>query len=330
MNESDASARNSERTQAAVLLVLANVCWGWSFPTMKWVVPEMQKVASGAGELAVTATFIGWRFGFAAALYLGLSLFKQRGHTRTEVVGGIATGLCFVTGLFLQITGLRYTLPSISGFLTSLVVVFIPIAQRLVQRKATSAGTWPAVALALVGLVVLAGTGDGDVAAHPPFPFCGEVFTILGSMAFTAQVLFLDHFGQKAKAERLSLIQFATVGVVGLGLGALLDGGVSLYHEDVLRALGSNWTFRWGMPSVVVICTVAAFHLMNLNQPKLPASTAGVIYCTEPVFATLFSIVLGAEVLRLNLLIGGGLILAAILWVNWPARRGRESAISAG
>lgn len=330
MNELDAGTGASERAKAAVLLVLANVCWGWSFPTMKWVVPEMQGLAPDASYLAVTATFIGWRFGFASALYLTISIFKQRGHTREEVAGGIATGLCFVAGLFLQITGLRYTLPSISGFLTSLVVVFIPIAQRLVQRKATLPGTWPAVALAMVGLIVLAGTGDGDLAARPPFPFCGELFTILGSMAFTAQVLFLDHFGQKAKPEQLSLIQFATVGAVGLGLGALLEGGTSIYRDDVLRALGSNWTFQWGMPSVIVICTVAAFHLMNLNQPKLPASTAGVIYCTEPVFATLFSILLGAEVLRLNLIIGGGLILAAILWVNWPARRRAESPISAG
>jgi drug/metabolite transporter (DMT)-like permease len=281
----------------------------------------MQRLAPGASPLAVTATFIGWRFGFASVLYVVISIFQQRGFTRADVLGGITTGLCFAAGLFLQITGLRYTLPSISGFLTSLVVVFIPLAQRLVQRKTIPPGTWTAVILSMVGLIVLAGTGDGDVAARPPFPFCGEVFTILGSLAFTGQVLFLDHFGQSAKPERLSLIQFATVGCVGLGLGVLLEVGPSIYQGEVLRALCSNWTFQWGMPSVIVVCTVMAFHLMNLNQPKLQASTAGVIYCTEPVFATLFSIILGAETLRINLVVGGGLILAALLWVNWPSRR---------
>jgi drug/metabolite transporter (DMT)-like permease len=310
----------AERTKAVVLLLLSNVCWGWSFPTMKWVVPEMQRLAPGASPLAVTATFIGWRFGFASLLYLAITVFQQRGFSRADVRGGVTTGICFAAGLFLQITGLRYTLPSISGFLTSLVVVFIPLVQRLVLRKANPPGTWPAVILSMAGLIVLAGAGEGDVAARPPFRFCGEIFTILGSLAFTGHVLFLDHFGQNAKTERLSLVQFVTVACMGLVSGAVLDGGSHLYSGEVLRALGSNWTFQWGMPSVIVICTVMAFHLMNMNQPKLQASTAGVIYCTEPVFATLFSIALGAETVRLNLVMGGGLILAAILWVNWPVR----------
>src|SRR5579862_7347906 len=83
------SARNSGRMKAAVLLVLANVCWGWSFPTMKWVVPEMQRLAPSATRLAVTSTFIGWRFGIATLLYLGINIFQQRGYTRADVLGGI-------------------------------------------------------------------------------------------------------------------------------------------------------------------------------------------------------------------------------------------------
>ena len=209
-----AGARNANVMKATLLLVLANVCWGWSFPTMKWVVPEMQRLATGASPLAVTATFIGWRFGFAAALYLVISFSRQRGFSRADVLGGVATGLCFTAGIFFQITGLRYTLPSITGFLTSLVVVFIPLAQRLVQRKAIPPGVWTAVALSMVGLIVLAGTGDGDIAARPPFPFCGEVFSILGSLAFTGQVLFLDHYGQAARPERLSFVQVAVVALV--------------------------------------------------------------------------------------------------------------------
>ncbi|MCW8132604.1 MAG: DMT family transporter [Planctomycetota bacterium] len=319
------------RTRAALLLFAANIFWGWSFPTMKWVVPEMQAQVPGAGELVATATFIGWRFGLGGLLYLLLSFRTQRGFTREEWRGGLATGLCFVTGLFLQIMGLRYTLPSISGFITSLVVVFIPLAQRLVLRTPIAPGTWPAVGLALAGTVVLATTGAGDPSARPPFPYAGEVLTLLGSVAFTAQVLFLDHYGKKASATRVSLVQFAVTGLAGVLIGLALGHGPDFYQPATLHALGSNWTIQWGLPTLVVFSTVGAFHLMNQNQPLLPAATAGVIYCSEPVFSTVFSIVLGQESPAANLLMGGGLILAGIVWINRPARRNKaESVLSTG
>lgn len=318
------------QTRAALLLLAANLFWGWSFPAMKWVVAEMQRLAPGAGELAATATFIGWRFGLGTLLYFAFSLRKQRGFTRAEFLGGLTTGLCFVTGLLLQILGLRYTLPSISGFLTSMVVLFIPLAQRLILKKPTPPGTWPAVLLALAGLVVLTATGPGDLAAQPPFPFAGELLTVLGSLAFTGQVLFLDHYGQHAASERLSLVQFGVTGFVGLALGILVDGGTHFYRPEVLIALAGNWTIQWGLPTLVIFSTVAAFHLMNQNQPLLAASTAGVIYCSEPLFATMFSIILGVESLHRNLVVGGLLILAAIIWINRPKRSKTESGLSTG
>lgn len=320
----------SVRTRAAMLLFSANIFWGWSFPTMKWVVPTMQAQVADAGELVATATFIGWRFGLGCLLYFLLSIRKQRGFTRDDCIGGAATATCFVTGLFLQILGLRYTQPSVSGFLTSLIVVFIPLAQRLVLRKPIAAGTWPAVLLALAGTVILATTGSGDPMARPPFPFAGESLTILGSLAFTGQVLFLDHYGKTASAPRLSLVQFGITGAAGLLIGLVFDHGTGFYQPASLNALCASWTMQWGLPTLVVFSTVGAFHLMNQNQPLLPAATAGVIYCSEPVFATVFSIVLGQERPTSNLLVGGGLILAGILWINRPPRRGSESTLSTG
>jgi drug/metabolite transporter (DMT)-like permease len=75
--------------------------------------------------------------------------------------------------------------------------------------------------------------------------------------------------------------------------------------------------------ALTLFCTVGAFTLMNTWQPRITATEAGLIYCLEPLFASLMALFLpgwfstGAgfaypnETLTAHLLIGGGLITAA-------------------
>jgi drug/metabolite transporter (DMT)-like permease len=76
-------------------------------------------------------------------------------------------------------------------------------------------------------------------------------------------------------------------------------------------------------------CTLIAFVLMNRWQPQLSATTAGLIYAAEPVFASLFALFLPAwfgklggfdypnETATVHLLVGGSLITAANVLVQF-------------
>jgi hypothetical protein len=67
--------------------------------------------------------------------------------------------------------------------------------------------------------------------------------------------------------------------------------------------------------------------MMNRWQPSVDATTAGIVYCTEPLFATLFALFLPAilarfhgityanEIATTHLLIGGSLITVANLLI---------------
>ena len=61
---------------------------------------------------------------------------------------------------------------------------------------------------------------------------------------------------------------------------------------------------------------------MNTFQPKVSPATASVVYCSEPLFAAMFSVLLGTERLTLLTVVGGGAVLAAVLTV--AARNGRS------
>jgi drug/metabolite transporter (DMT)-like permease len=85
-------------------------------------------------------------------------------------------------------------------------------------------------------------------------------------------------------------------------------------------------------------CTLGAYAVMNRWQPHLPATEAGLIYCSEPVFTSVLALFLPGLLSRLpgisyaderllpRLLIGGGLITAANVLVLWrPAPRKNQS-----
>jgi len=55
---------------------------------------------------------------------------------------------------------------------------------------------------------------------------------------------------------------------------------------------------------------------MNTYQPRLNPATASVIYCLEPVFATLFSVLFKTEYLTATTVAGGAMILMGVMVVT--------------
>jgi drug/metabolite transporter (DMT)-like permease len=220
-------------------------------------------------------------------------------------------------GMLFQTTGLRWTLPSVSGFLTSLAVVFAPQAQALILRRRVGAPTWSAIAIAIVGTVLLCWPKPEAYASNtqvfePPVKYLGEIFTILSSLLFTGQILAVDAYGQRANPARLTLVMLITTSIASL-VGAAALGGVR--WSAALGACVSDRTLIWTVATLVVISSVGALHLMNQYQPLVSPAVASVVYCTEPLFATTFSIAFRTEKLTGMTVAGGMVVLASVLIV---------------
>jgi drug/metabolite transporter (DMT)-like permease len=219
------------------------------------------------------------------------------------MLGGAVVGSTFSIGLFLQLWGLQYTSPSTAAFLTSLVVVFTPIAQAVFQRRSPSRRTWLAVGIALTGIYILTNPAGGGFGL-------GELLNLISALAFTGQILTLDYYGRRSDAQRLTVAMFLTTALLNLVCFVFLAGSLSMWAGGAAAVAGS-WTVQWTMVTAVVACTLIAFGLMNTYQPKVAPARAALIYCMEPVFAALFSIMLGAEPFTARMLFGGAVILAA-------------------
>ncbi|HSI32616.1 MAG: DMT family transporter [Phycisphaerae bacterium] len=261
-----------------------------------------------------------------------------------ELRAGVVVGTFFGAGMLLQVMGLVWTLPSVSAFLTSLAVVFAPVGQAAILKRRVGVVVWFAVTVAVIGVVMLSWPKGGqEVAQHtlavrPPVAALGELLTVAAAVLFTAQILAVDHFGRSSAerdnaplfdaplAERIpprppvnsagmTLIMLTTTGTLSLITG-LAVARTNVWTTTAWRGVLADVTFWWSMGSLVVFCSVMALSLMNRYQPRVSAAVAAVVYCTEPVFGTAFSLAFGAEKLTLLTVLGGMAVLGAVAVVG--------------
>jgi drug/metabolite transporter (DMT)-like permease len=323
-----AAVRRHSPMLAAVILVVVCILWGYSFPVMqigtaafdRHMLGNRAEGSATASILAARAAFSGPRYGLAALVYALFTFRRQVGFTRREVMGGMIVGAFFAGGMLFQTTGLRWTLPSVSSFLTAMAVVFAPLSQAILLRRRVGRPTWFAVGLALVGMALLswpkpdAHTPD-TLVTRPPVPLLGETMTLLAAVLFTGQILSVDHYGQKSDATRLTLVVLATTSFLSLLAAGALDARTAC-RPVAWAGILSDRTIWWSVGTLTLFSSVAAIHLMNTWQPLVSPATASVIYCTEPVFGTLFSVLFATERLTPLTLLGGSAVLGSVVIVS--------------
>jgi drug/metabolite transporter (DMT)-like permease len=220
--------------------------------------------------------------------------------------------------MFLQILGLAWVAPSVSGMITAMPVLLAPIAQAGLLRRPVSGKIWVAAGIALAGCLVLtlgpAGLKtSGSLVVTAPFPFAGELATFGSAICFTAHILLIDHYGPRCGATQLTSLMFVVVGLGSLG-AALGFGALPLHTTAHFTALMQSPSWVVPMGILILFSSMLAMWLMNRAQPSLSPARAAVLYTLEPVFAVLFSILLGQELLSPKTLVGGALILGAAIY----------------
>jgi len=317
-------------TTAIIMLLLTNLLWGVSFPVVKALALMHAQMVPAAGTWFSTFYTIAPRFVLAALI---LALFQGRNCWRItlpELWQGGVMGLFSAVGMLLQNDGLQFIAASTSAFLTQLYAIMIPVGLALYHRRNPGAGVWVSGGFVLAGVAILGRFG------WQSFTFGrGETETLLASFFYMGQILCLGwaRFAGN-RAGKITLVMFATQALV---LGALAVGAA-----PDLATLIVPWTsLPWLTYTLVltVFCTIGAFSLMNAWQPKVSTTEAGLIYCVEPIFASVMALFLPTwlslwavieyanETASWTLLVGGALITVAnVLLQLRPPRVGPVGA----
>jgi len=309
--------------RATVYLVLVTLFWGISFPLVRtW--QDATKECPG-GVLLASATLIAMRFILALCLLLAFESKLFRMATLREYIwGGIIGGVFFV-GFVLQVYSAAKISPAMSAFLTAMGCAWVPPLGWLMYRLPITRLTWVGIAVGIAGIFILSLGEEGGWELQG-----GETLTLICSLLFSFQILFLDKAGQSMRPMQLSAGFFLSNAILGLALMFVVAAsgvGLSTWWDwtqqvcstsATIRPLGHaiNFPLLIGVVLLVIFPTVLAFHWMNTYQPYVPANRAALLYLLEPVFAGIFSVIVGMNDVTGYLLGGGALILLGNLVVE--------------
>lgn len=312
-----------------MMLLLANIFWGLSFPLIKAAMLAHRQVLPSDETWFVTAYALAPRFLLGALILLALVWRQARSLARLELGQGVLLGLASGAGMVFQNDGLQYTSASVSAFLTQFYAILIPVYVAVRSRR------WPPGAVWLGGGLVLAG-----VAILGRFDFRemrlgrGEIETLLGSAFFMIQILLVENkafAGNRPGPVTLVMFSVQAAGFALMALGTAPGAAA-------LAAPWASWSWLGFTGTLAVFCTVGAYTIMNRWQPVITATEAGMIYCVEPVFASVMALFLPAlfsgwagfdypnERVTWHLLLGGGLIMLANVLIQLRTRNSRAGA----
>ena len=320
--------QNPKHLRACFWLIFATMIWGVSFPLIKAIWLSQERLVPSPPDffLASLATVV--RFGGAALIIALFSIPMLGKTTRLELHQGIALGIFGGLGIIFQMDGLAHTPASTSAFLTPFYCILIPVWVAFRKRALPGIGVILSLVLAGAGITILSKFDWSEFRMGR-----GEVETIISSVFFAGQILLLEQPRySKNRAINFTVIMFATIALLALPVAMFTAPSI---HATVRTY--SSWEVIALVSALTLGCTLAAYMLMNVWQPHVTATEAGLIYCVEPIFASLFAVFLPAwlsrfaginypnESVTMNLLIGGGLITAANVLIQIAAMRQRKA-----
>lgn len=279
---------------AIVTIFLIAGAWGSSFTLIKNVLAHI-----------APEPFIFWRFTLAGAILLVVAV-ARRDLTRAALPPALLLGALVFSGYWAQTRGLLFITPSRSALLTGLYVVMVPFCDRVLHRTRVTKRAWTAAVLATVGTTALIGGFD----ARPTF---GDLLTLFSAVCFALHVVFSARYTARHSAIALAAIQVLAVG--------LMAGPPSLFAPRTVYTRATILV----IVATAVVTTALAFFALMWSQAHVTATEAAVILAFEPVAASITSIGLGEESITRAFLLGGGLILVAMIVSQLPSSASMRS-----
>jgi drug/metabolite transporter (DMT)-like permease len=309
--------------QARALLIGSTVFWASSFPLMRSLELAQKEHTPNSPDAGTACLNMAVRFGLAALLLLPFYLRHLGNISFREWSQAIGLGLFAGIGLYLQTLGLAWTDASVSAFLTQLYTLIVPLIVAVRDRSAPSLRVIVACVLVLTGVAVLS---PGLLTHFTLGP--GSLIIILSTGFLACQIVWVERpLYVDNRSGLVTLLMFAIMS--GIFFLAYFVSGGSAALAGQLFATPDVWGL---MLALILFCTVINFWIMNAWQRCVSATEAGLIYCLEPVIATVISaffpgwisrwagIHYANEALSWTLLLGGAMILAATILVATEKR----------
>lgn len=256
---------NKNTARNSFLLFLTACIWGMAFVSQSKGMDYMHPFTFNGARSLIGA--------FVLLIYILISR-KAAGKKARPIdwaitlKAGVLCGAALTVASTLQQFGIKYTTVGKAGFITTLYIIFVPIAGIFFKRKVAGV-VWFSAFLAAVGMYLLCMTESLTLNS-------GDILVFLCAVVFTAHIMIIDYYSPKTDGVIVSCIQFAICGVA-CGIGSLIWGHPTV--SQIAEGMGPL------LYAGVLSCGVA-YTLQIIGQKGVNPTIAALILSLESVVAT--------------------------------------------
>lgn len=285
---------HSERFRAEIALVVLTIIWGLTFPVTRIVVAEMNSFS-----------LVFFRSLLATMVLIPFVLMKKEDRKdclKFLPLGALLGFLVYLSYLF-QSFGLETITSARSAFLTNLTIIFVPLFSPVFQKLYPNFKDFISMGLAFIGMILLTSPFDGTGLGK------GDLWTILCAVTFSIHIHVLQII---VKANSRSKI-FAFLEIMIMCVFAATF--IPLNYSKNMQLLPTSLEAYTALIYLGAISMVSTTLLQARFQCKTTPERASLIYILEPLFAILFGYMLLKESMTSKAMLGGFLIIFAVVWV---------------
>ena len=243
-----------------------------------------------------TLTVLFLRFGVSAVFMTIILLLRKehfpRGQILVQLVGMGALG--YVGQSFLYMTAIKYASSGLVALLLYLYPMFVFILSVFILREKTTSVKVIALILALTGSALTVDPNGGQL--------IGALMAVVAALIYSIYIIVGTNVMKHVSAVQSSVIIFASAGAV-FGTLAFTNGAhFPASNSGALAMLG-----------IIVISTIIPVVTFLAGLERIGPTNAAMLSTLEPVVTVLLAAWLFGERLKPIVMVGGGLILIAVI-----------------
>jgi drug/metabolite transporter (DMT)-like permease len=246
-----------------------------------------------------TPTLLFMRFILSTLLMGGLLAMRREslphGQTLAWLIGMGAIG--YVGQSFAYLSAIKYASAGLVALLLYLYPTFVAILSVFFLKGKLTGLKILALCLATLGAALTANPQGGE--------WKGIVLALSAALIYAVYIIVGAGVMQKVSAVQSSTVIFASAGVV--------YGAMTAINGPRWPATNAGWAAIGAMTLIATVIPVAAF-LAGLK--RIGPTDASMLSTIEPIVTVLLAALIFGEKLQPVTLLGGGLILAAVLLVT--------------
>lgn len=286
-----ASARTN--TLGLILVALSAVTWSFGGTIARFL------------ETTDSWQIVFWRSFWATAFLLGFMLVRDGAAGTLQLYRsmgrpGLLVALCFATASTAFVIALQHTTVANILLMQAGVPLIAALMGVVLFRETPSTATWIAIGAVIFGVAVMVSES-----------FTGEVSPIGDGLALLIAVVFAAATVVTRRHAHVRMTPAVALGTGLAGAVALIMGGAILPTVPDMGLLFAFGALNLGLG--------LAFFVTGARL--IPAAVAALIGTLEPVLGPLWVYWIHAEVPTARTVLGGAIILAALLaHIGWQAR----------